>query len=158
MNFIKNKSQNKALDPSLADRMLQNVFSACGDDGNSVPLEVLASCDNYHKERFRLQKTLLIAIIILFCILPVFFITPTITVTENAVPEYPSIYMIQVDAPLPVRKVMVYLNGTPLYVTDAGNSTYYIHAGTDGELTVTAILRNRQYTTETIQITTTKKQ
>lgn len=157
MNFIKKKSPNKALDPSLADRMLQNVFSACGNEGNSVPLEVLASCDNYHQERFRLQKVLLIAIIILFFILPVFFVTPTITVTENTVPEYPSIYRIQVDSLLPVRKVMVYLNGTPLYVTDAGKSTYYINASTDGELAVTAILMNRQYTTETIQITTDKQ-
>ncbi len=147
-----NLHSDALLDPTLADRMLQNVFTACGDETNSVPLEILTSCANYQKEGFRLQKYLLIAIIILFLLLPLWFISPKINIVENAVPEYPSICMIQVESLLPVQNIRAVLNGKPLYVTRKDSSTYYINAGTDGELTVTVILSNRQYTTETIQI------
>lgn len=73
---IQKKNTHHELDEETASRMLQNIFSACEVEPNSIPLSVLTSYSNYRQARYRLQKVLLIIMIVLFCLMPFLFLTP----------------------------------------------------------------------------------
>ena len=60
------KSSMPQLDPETASRILEQTFEANEMEKNTIPLEVLASYSNYRRERFSLQRMLLIVIMLLF--------------------------------------------------------------------------------------------
>ena len=72
------KPKGPVLDESLASQMLENIFDACEVEPNTVPLSVLTSYSNYRRERFLLQKVLLVIILLFFCLAPLMFIAPDI--------------------------------------------------------------------------------
>lgn len=147
------KNTTPKLDPMLADQMLQNVFNVCGSESNTVPLEVLESYGNYRKERFTLQKIVLIVIMILLCMLPFFFIAPRFSAMEKMSTTYTPIYEIRVDSWVPIKSVTATLEGTEIPVYNTGTRMYSIEPGGNGALNVTVTLTNGQFATETIQIT-----
>ena len=49
-----------------ARRILRNVFEENNVEPNSVPLEVLTAYSNYRKERFSLQRIIIVIIMVLF--------------------------------------------------------------------------------------------
>ena len=62
------------LDLEIASQILEQVFEANDMELNSISLEALASYSNYRKERFTLQRTILVIIMALFILLPLLFI------------------------------------------------------------------------------------
>ena len=70
------KTRGPELDESTASQMLENIFDACEVEPNTVPLSVLKSYSNYRRERFLLQKVLLVIILLFFCMVPLLFIAP----------------------------------------------------------------------------------
>lgn len=151
-----NRSQrNKTpeLDPNVAGQMLQNVFDVCDVEANSVPLEVLESYARYRKERFTLQKTLLIAIMILFCMLPLLFISPRFTVTDSSEKAYNPTYELALDTGLiPVRHVIANVDGKSVPIYDKGGNVYSVEPDVNGTLNMTVKLVNRQYITKSIDV------
>ena len=76
------KTDIPALDDQIAKQMLENIFEACDMESNKIPLEVLTSYSNYRRERFALQRLVLVVIMVLFFLLPVLFIAPKISIRE----------------------------------------------------------------------------
>lgn len=149
--------QNKTpeLDPGVADQMLQNVFDVCQAEANSVPLEVLESYANYRKERFALQKTLLIVIMILFCMLPLLFIAPDYSLKGQPENTYNPAYDLTIrNRLMPVRHVTAEIDGKSIPVHDKGGGLYSIEPDLNGTMSVTVELSNRQYVTKTIEVGT----
>lgn len=148
------KPKPPVLSEYLASQMLENVFEACQREPNTIPLKTLISYSNYRKERFSFQKILLVLILVLFCLLPLLFLYPEVRILENetATPYFPS-YTISVDAPLPVQSVYAYLDGKSVLVSASGKNQYTVELKANGTLTVTAILINNQYQTQTVAVT-----
>ena len=70
------KSSVPQLDIEAAGRILAQAFEANQMELNTIPLEVLASYSNYRRERFTLQRTILVIIMTLFLLLPFLFVPP----------------------------------------------------------------------------------
>lgn len=73
------KKTAPALSEALADRMLENIFDACQAEPNTIPLKTLISYTRYRRERFSFQKILLVVILLLFCLLPLLFLYPGVS-------------------------------------------------------------------------------
>lgn len=136
------------LDPKLAGQMLQNVFDVCETESNQVPLEDLMSYANYRKERFSLQKILLIVIMILFCMLPMLFIAPSFTVKEQG----DGVYKVQVHTVLPVSYVNASIGEHNMPVYEQGAKEYSIEPTDNGTMVVEVGLFNRQYAARKVNV------
>ena len=146
MLFHKSKKNQPALDEETAAVMLGNIFDACEKEPNSVPLSVLASYSNYRKERFILQKILLVLVFLLFLLVPFLFIPPVFSVeTVAATGRYDPVYEVTVKTPLmPVNRVTATLGGHNVPVYETANHVYQIEPDANGELVITVVLANHQ--------------
>lgn len=108
------KKTAPALSEALADRMLENIFDACQAEPNTIPLKTLISYTRYRRERFSFQKILLVVILLLFCLLPLLFLYPGVSLQlqPTDTPWLPT-YRIDVDTLLPVSSVYAEVDGSP---------------------------------------------
>lgn len=154
MFFFKSKKKQPALDDETAALMLGNIFDACEKEPNTVPLSVLTSYSNYRRERFLLQKVILLIVFLLFCTLPFWFVPASFTVNiASSGNRYDPVYEVHVNAPLiPVERVTATLGGhnVPVYETDS--HVYQIEPDANGDLTVTVVLKNHQSNTWTLTV------
>lgn len=67
--FKKSKEPKPELALDQACKILEQVFEANNIEPNSIPLEVLTAYSNYRKERFSLQRLILVIILVLFLML-----------------------------------------------------------------------------------------
>lgn len=148
------KDNGPVLDEKTADQMLENIFSACEVEPNSIPLTVLTSYSNYRRERFLLQRILLIIIMVFFCIVPLLFITPDIklTSTDNHAQNKPS-YELVVNSFIAVSRVTATIEGSNVPVYATADRTYSVEPTRNGTMTVTVTLKNKQMTTVTCEVT-----
>ena len=155
MFFRKIKEKNQpALDDKTAELMLNNVFYACNKEPSSVPLSVLMSYSNYRKERFVLQKVLIIIIFVLFCLLPLLFIPAKFTV-KNVSPDttHDPIYEVHVTNPvIPVDRVTASIGGHYIPVYETESHVYQIEPEANGEMVITVVLKNKQTNTYTVTV------
>lgn len=151
-----NKNQGvPALNQQVASQLLENVFDACDMERNTIPLEVLTSYSNYRRERFALQKLVLIVMMALFCLLPLMFIAPRFSLelaedSSRSAPEY------EVEVANwfpPIRRVTADIEGqhVPVYETDT--HLYSIEPAKNGTMTVTVVLANGQYLSQKTEVT-----
>ena len=141
------------LPQQTAEQILQNVFIACSREPNSIPLDALTSYSNYRKERYALQRSLILLIIALYLLLPFLFFAAGVSITQvNPGSGSNPVYAIAVNTQIPVRQVEARLNGqtVPLYEISPGSYTAVPRS--NGDMSVTATLVNRQETTASIQI------
>lgn len=147
------RPQERQLPLSTAEQMLSNVFSACSREPGSIPLEALTSYSNYRKERYALQRTLILLLLALFLLLPLLFFAARISVRQvNPDGSENPVYAVSVDTQIPLRQIEARLNGqtVPLYETSPGSYTLVPRG--NGELRISAALINRQETTESVEI------
>lgn len=156
MNFpFSKKTQIPELDQDLASQMLLNVFEACQTEPSSIPLDVLISYSNYRKERFAFQKYVLIAILILFALIPFLFIYPAFTVTlATTNSTYPPVYSFALDTPFPIKSIVAELNEKPVSVSQTKSRTFSIEPTENGIMQISVTLINNQVHTETISVDT----
>lgn len=147
------KAPEASIDLETAGKILENVFEKSQVEPNSVPLEVLTSYSSYRKERFALQRTALIVIMVLFLLLPMLFIAPSFTLEEPE-DEYNSspVYTVTVDNVLPIARVTASIDGhnVPVYEVDA--HVYSIEPAINGRMTVTVTLFNQQTLTKYVDV------
>lgn len=142
------------LEMDLAEEILGNVFRECGRRPNSVPMEALSAYTVYRKERFGLQRGLLISMLILFFLLPFLFIDSRFTIDVQAAGERRlPVYVVDVQSPLPVYRVTAKVKGMRLPVYEAAAKTFTIEPTRNGEMTVDVALVNRQNTSATVEVT-----
>ena len=125
--------------------ILDKVFGACGAEGNTVPMETIASYTVYRTERFTLQRAILAMALLVFLMLPVLFIMPayTVTVDENGERGLP-VYTIDVDSLVPVGKVLASIKDAGLPVYEAGAREFTVEPTRNGELDISVELINHQ--------------
>lgn len=125
--------------------VLEEVFQRCGQDGNTVPLEALASYAVYRKERFSLQRGVLAALLVLFFLLPGMFLLPKLELDVNGTGlRGLPVYTVRVQASLPVRRVTARIRNRSLPVYEDAAKRFSVEPTRNGELTVTVELVNRQ--------------
>lgn len=154
MNFSLPFTRRSAqLPPDTAEQILSNVFTACKREPNSVPLEALTSYSNYRKERYALQRSLILLMLALFMLLPLLFLSASVTVMQvSPGSEENPVYAISVDTRIPIRQVEAHLEGqtVPLYEVSPGSYTAIPRS--NGEMQIEATLLNKQETRVSVQI------
>lgn len=152
MKFKNKENGGPELSPNAADQMLQNIFDSCDVKPNSVPLEALMSYSNYRKDRFTLQKVLLIITLVVFCLLPALFIAPKYTINEVNDGSYNSSFDIKVDTFIPIKAVTATIEGQYIPVYESDYNTFTAKPTANGDMTVTVLLANRQYISKNVYI------
>lgn len=147
------KNTEPQLDIDKASQILEQIFKANNVPPNTVPLEVLAAYSNYRKERFSLQRTILIIIMVLFLLLPFLFIAPFFSLemvsdTNGLNPAYE----IYVDTFMPVNRVTAVIDGHNLPVYEVATHKYSIEPTLNGTMEVSVTLVNHQTITKQIEI------
>lgn len=134
--------------------ILDKVFGACGAEGNTVPMETIASYTVYRTERFTLQRVILAMALLVFMMLPMLFILPayTVTVDENGERGLP-VYTIDVDSLLPVGRVLASIKDAGLPVYEAGAREFTVEPTRNGELDISVELVNRQIVSGSHKVT-----
>lgn len=147
------KPKGPELDEKTASQMLANIFDACEVEPNSIPLTVLTSYSNYRRERFLLQRIVLIIIMLFFCLVPLLFIAPDIQLNlkEEGIKNKPA-YELVVDTFIPVSRITATINGSNIPVYEVADRTYSIEPTLNGTMTVTVTLKNRQFSSVTCEV------
>lgn len=149
------KSSVPQLDFETASKILEQAFEANHMESNTIPLEVLASYSNYRRDRFTLQRTILVIIMTLFLLLPLLFIPSSFTIGRDETLErnYNPIYRLEVDSFMLVDRVNASIDGynIPVYEVDA--HVYSIEPSRNGQMDVTVTLANGQMKTQSVEVT-----
>ena len=153
MKALFQRKKAPELPPEIAEQILQNAFDLCVREPNSVPLETLVSYSGYRRERYSLQRGVIVCMLALFLLLPLLFIAPKLSVTprEDAAAGHP-VYELTVSTRFPIRQVRASIDGRTVPVTEAGDRVYRVQPERNGELTLTATLVNRQTAVETVTV------
>lgn len=125
--------------------ILDAVFSACGDEGNTVPMETISSYAVYRKERFTLQRVIAAMALLVFMMLPLLFILPSyrVSVEETGGRGLP-VYTVEVDSLLPVGRVLASIKNHALPVYEAGAREFTVEPTRNGSMDISVELVNRQ--------------
>ncbi len=151
--FKKNRENQPELNLEQAGRILEHVFEANHMEPNSIPLEVLTSYSNYRKERFSLQRMIIVIIMVLFLMIPFLFIPAEFTVQINAdAKDVNPTYTMKVTSPMPVKRINASIEGrnVPVYETDS--HIYSIEPTINGRMMLTLTLLNNQTTTRYVDV------
>jgi len=151
------KKDNKIpeMDREVVHRILENAFEANNMDFNKIPLEVLASYSNYRRERFTLQRVILVIVLIGFMLMPLLFIPPAFTMEQvEDVGRGRPAYHVQVDTSMPVRRVTAVIDGVNMPVYEVGENAYSVQPIMNGLMEVTVTLYNDQSRTVTQRVET----
>ncbi|MBQ0005014.1 MAG: hypothetical protein KBS68_04035 [Clostridiales bacterium] len=140
------------LSPEVSDQMLQNILDACDMEPNMVPLDELESYNNYRSDRLRIYKAMMIAIIVMFLMVPLLFVPPEIKAVTQTGSDKPS-YGVETSSLLPVKTVTATIDGRniPVYENQAG--IYSIVPDKKGTLVITVTAINGQYVNKKISVT-----
>lgn len=149
------KSSVPQLSFEEASRILEQTFDANEMENNSVPLEVLASYSSYRKERFTLQRTILVIIMALFILLPLLFVPVVFWINrdETLARNYNPVYRLTVASKMPVDRVNATIDGYNIPVYEVDSHIYSIEPPRNGEMVVTVTLINRQTLTRYMDVT-----
>lgn len=133
------------LKPEIASQILSNAFAANDLEENKVPLEVLAAYSNYRKERYILQRVVVVLILLLFLMMPVLFIAPKVSMAQvEDVGRGRPAYEMVVKTKIPITQVSAVIDGVNMPVYEVDENTYSIQPTTNGKMVVTATLLNDQ--------------
>lgn len=151
--FLKNKQPQ--LDIEEASKILENIFSASQVEPNTVPLEILTAYSNYRRERFSLQRTILVIIMVLFLLLPFLFIAPFFSIELKSPKDAlnPS-YQITLDTFMPVQRVTADIDGHNIPVYETASHIYSIEPSMNGHMTVSVTLINHQTISHSVDVDT----
>jgi hypothetical protein len=128
-----------------AEAILRLVFIDCGEPPDTTPMEELTSYSLYRKESFRLQRAVLLAALIMFVLVPAFFVQPSFQTSyspkgERGLP----VYTIKVNSILPVKRVVAILGNYRLPVYEVNGHEYTIEPTQNGSVDLTVELFSGQ--------------
>lgn len=156
MRLFRKTDQEPLLNPEVAGQLLHNVFEACGCEQNTVPLDALMSYSNYRKERYLLQRALILGMLLLFMFLPALFITAKLVITVTMDDRNPT-YNVSVASgrlvDIPIRQILAKVDGRNVPIYEVSDNEYIIQPGLNGIMTVSVTLVNRQNTVADVEVT-----
>lgn len=142
---MRKKYHTPELTKEMVNKILTRAFEANHMEVNKVPLEVLESYSNYRKERFLLQRGILVLVLIAFMLMPLLFFTPEVTIHQGKdVGLGRPAYDVIVDTSLPIVKVTAQIDGVNMPVFEVGEMHYSVRPTANGDMTVTVTLINDQ--------------
>ena len=151
--FEKSTEQKPDLNLEQASKILANVFEANDVEPNSIPLEVLTSYSNYRKERFSLQRMIIVIILVLFFMLPFLFIPSDFVLQPDDVLDATNpTYTLEVTSPMLVKRINASIDGRNIPVYEMDSHIYSIEPMVNGRMTVTVTLMNNQVSTQYIEV------
>ncbi len=141
-----------------ARQILAHAFERNQREPNSVPLEQLESYSNYRRERYSLQRSILVAMMTLFVLLPLLFIPPSFTLSdETDRGEWNPSYRLTLNTFMLVDTLNVQIDGRSIPVYEVDSHVYSIEPTKKGQMDITVTLLNRQVLTQSIPITNVDK-
>ena len=142
---MKRINKQPELDREIARKILQNALKANNLDANKIPLEVLDSYSNYRRERFTLQRVIIVIVLVAFMLMPLLFIAPSCTIEQaEDIGRGRPAFDVQVDTFLPIRRVTAMIGGVNMPVYEVGENVYSVQPTMNGEMTVEVTLLNDQ--------------
>ena len=142
------------IDALTATKVLADVFDEIDAQPNTIPVEALAGYQDFKRKRFIPQQILLIFIIVLWLLVPLFFIPPKYEIQQVSMNDQNlPVYTVKVDSFLPVRQVEAALNGEPIQVYAKDSKTYAVEPSQNGRMEIKATGINRQITTRSVDVT-----
>lgn len=147
-------SWNHKMGGAESAKILRSIFDDNNVDPNTVPLESLKSYAVYRKERFSLQRGILLAVLIVFILMPVMFITPHFDVSyekegERGLP----VYSIELRTLIPTQRVTATLLKHSLPVYEVGMREFTVEPIRNGKMTLEVELLNRQIKVTEVEVT-----
>ena len=141
------KKSRPMLSDSTADKLLANVFDACGQEPNAIPLSKLAAYSEYRREKYSFQKVILAVVLFIFVLLPLCFISPKFTIVRTSPDTAKTpIFEIRVEKGLiPVKIVGASIEGHSLDVYETGDRTFTVQPIENGLMAIKVSLVNFQY-------------
>ena len=134
--------------------ILEQVFEKTNREPNTIPMDAISSYTVYRKERFTLQRAILVGAVIVFLLLPVLFILPKYEVRAAEVETRGlPVYSVHIDSALPVGKVTASIKNHSLPVYEAGAKDFTIEPIRNGKMTVYVELFNRQGIEKELEVT-----
>ncbi|MDO5445002.1 MAG: hypothetical protein Q4F31_05205 [Eubacteriales bacterium] len=147
------RKERPELNEDTATKLLANIFDACGCEPSNIPLKKLESYSEYRREKYSLQKLLIVIILVIFLLLPICFITPDFTISEIADRQAGRrIYDVTVRSFLPVNLVAASVDDHAFPVFETGDGTYTVEPTVNGKMKVKVVLANRQYAVKEIEV------
>lgn len=151
--FEKSTEQKPELNLDQADKILANVFEANDVEPNSIPLEILTSYSNYRRERFSLQRMVILIILVLFFMLPFLFIPSDFVIQPAAATNATNpTFTLEVTSPMLIKRVNASIDGRNIPVYEMDSHIYSIEPMVNGRMAVTVTLMNNQTTTQYIEV------
>jgi hypothetical protein len=148
------KTTEPQLDIEIANKILEQAFEVNQMEPNTIPLEVLASYSQYRRERFTLQRTILVIVMALFILLPFLFVPPSFTIHEvSDGTGFNPVYQLDVTTFMLVERVSAVIDGHNIPVYEVDSHVYSMEPSRNGRMAVTVTLINRQTLTRYIDVT-----
>lgn len=147
------KKDTPELGLDVAEQMLHHIFEACDFNPSTVPLEVLTSYSNYRRERYSMQRSVIVLFLVLFMLLPILFIASRITLNIRDIEALRNpVYDISVSTMIPVSQIQAEIDGRTVPIQETGSHQYVIQPNANGEMTITVTLLNQQVTTMAVNV------
>ncbi|MCF0135215.1 MAG: hypothetical protein HUJ69_02220 [Lachnospiraceae bacterium] len=138
------------LENNRAQKILDMVFETEECMPCVIPMDKLTTYAHYRTDRYKFQRNVVGGLMGIFLVLPIFFMTPHVTLTPQT--GNTETYSLEVRSLLPVREVNVSIDGVRIPVYETGANTYEIEPQVNGTMTVKATLINDQSTEVSTQI------
>lgn len=153
MALFTKKIEEPQLDIEIASQILEKIFTENQVEPNSVPLEVLTAYSSYRRERFSLQRTIIVIIMALFLAMPFCFIPASFSITQETAKDVANpAYNLHVESKMLVRRITAVINGHNVPVYEIDSHIYSIEPTENGIMEVTVTLVNNQQTTQHIEV------
>ncbi|MDO4869299.1 MAG: hypothetical protein Q4A65_03260 [Bacillota bacterium] len=149
------KTGEPRIDALTAAKMLEDIFDEAGASPNTMPASALAGYPDFQRQRFLPQRIVLIVILVLWLLIPAFFITPDYDIAQVSTNEQNlPVYTVEVDSVLPMKDVEAVLNGAkmPIYAKDS--KTYAVEPDQNGRMEIRVTAVNNQVTVRSVDVNT----
>lgn len=143
----------KKLSEDAAAKLLANVMDTCGMRPVSIPLSSVTTYSEYRRERYTFQIIILVIVLTAFLVLPLFFISPEVSIYPSGTDKGYTVYSVTVDhGIIPVTSVSATIDGNGVNAVETDSRTYSLTPLQNGTLSVCVTLLNRQNKTVTLEL------
>lgn len=128
-----NTNDKPEMTMELAEKTLENVFSACNIEPNKTPISKLL---DEHKNIMRFHHSIIylsVLALLLLALSPLAFIRPYLDISTSHIDQDKIIMKIQTSQIIPAVSVQATINGQPMAITKVTDSLYLAEITENGE-------------------------